>query len=168
MAHPATLSEQADEDVEGGSPDNESVIDLSTGIRNKENLLSTTTGKRRSRGDTLESNASSSPSLQSLPTPSMVAPPTPLGVDALKRLGPGRRRTTTSRGDQQVHEPTTDTCPLLSNLKEVALDTVFSSAPEKIYNLMFTSGFMKEFWLTNQKLTGEHRYPRAHYCSARY
>ncbi|KAM0788113.1 hypothetical protein ACM66B_001280 [Microbotryomycetes sp. NB124-2] len=53
----------------------------------------------------------------------------------------------------KFHPVTTDTCPLLPNLKEVCMDTVFPSSPEKIYNLMFTSGFMKEFWADNQKLT---------------
>ena len=54
----------------------------------------------------------------------------------------------------QMHAPTVDTCPTLKNLKEVCLDTVFPGKPEKIYNLMFTSGFMKNFWAENQKLTG--------------
>ncbi|GAA6038906.1 hypothetical protein JCM8097_000567 [Rhodosporidiobolus ruineniae] len=53
----------------------------------------------------------------------------------------------------KMHPPTTDTLPLLKNLKEVCLDTVFPGKPEKIYNLMFTSGFMKDFWAENQKLT---------------
>ncbi|GAA5915834.1 uncharacterized protein JCM6883_006303 [Sporobolomyces salmoneus] len=53
---------------------------------------------------------------------------------------------------RQVHSVTKDTCPTLKNLKEVCMDTVFPSAPEKIYNLMFTSGFMKDFWTENQKL----------------
>lgn len=34
----------------------------------------------------------------------------------------------------------------------VALDTTYPTVPEKIYNLMFTSGFMKDFWTDNQKL----------------
>ncbi|GAA5899383.1 hypothetical protein JCM8208_001633 [Rhodotorula glutinis] len=50
------------------------------------------------------------------------------------------------------HAPTTDTCPTLKNLKEVCMDAQFPGAPEKIYNLMFTSGFMKGFWAENQKL----------------
>ncbi|BGP14608.1 hypothetical protein JCM10213_002224 [Rhodosporidiobolus nylandii] len=53
----------------------------------------------------------------------------------------------------KVHAPTVDTCPTLKNLKEVCLDTVFPGKPEKIYNLMFTSGFMKDFWAENQRLT---------------
>ena len=39
---------------------------------------------------------------------------------------------------------------------EVAMETVFPGTPEKIYNLMFTSGFMKDFMRENQKLIGEH------------
>ncbi|KAI0756156.1 hypothetical protein C8Q80DRAFT_1092433 [Daedaleopsis nitida] len=37
---------------------------------------------------------------------------------------------------------------------EVAMEAVFPGAPEKIYNLMFTSGFMKDFMRENQKLLG--------------
>ncbi|KAK4048573.1 hypothetical protein OIO90_005743 [Microbotryomycetes sp. JL221] len=57
------------------------------------------------------------------------------------------------RDEFKFHAVTTDTCPLLVNLKEVCMDTMFPSSPEKIYNLMFTSGFMKQFWTDNQKLT---------------
>lgn len=59
-----------------------------------------------------------------------------------------------SRTDLKMHPPTVDACPALRNLKETCMDVVFPSAPEKIYNLMFTSGFMKEFWVGNQKLMG--------------
>lgn len=62
---------------------------------------------------------------------------------------------TTPRADLKIHAATVDTCPTLKNLKEVCMDVVFPSAPEKIYNLMFTSGFMKDFWSENQKLLGE-------------
>ncbi|KAL8280088.1 hypothetical protein RQP46_007418 [Phenoliferia psychrophenolica] len=71
-------------------------------------------------------------------------------ADKLARPAPGSPRT--SRGDLKVHPQTVDTLPTLKNLKEVCMDTTFPSAPEKIYNLMFTSGFMKDFWTNNQKL----------------
>ncbi|TBU38233.1 GRAM-domain-containing protein [Dichomitus squalens] len=35
---------------------------------------------------------------------------------------------------------------------ETAMDAVFPGTPDKIYNLMFTSGFMKDFMRENQKL----------------
>lgn len=54
-----------------------------------------------------------------------------------------------------AHEPTEDTLPLLQELKDTAMDVIFPSTPEKIYNLMFTSGFMREFWVEDQKLMGE-------------
>lgn len=66
----------------------------------------------------------------------------------------GSPRNGTPRTETKVHPITTDTCPTLKDLKEVAMDSVFPSAPEKIYNLMFTSGFMKDFWSDNQKLLG--------------
>ena len=38
---------------------------------------------------------------------------------------------------------------------EVALDVIIPGTPEKIYNLMFTSGFIKDFMRNEQKLMGE-------------
>jgi hypothetical protein len=38
---------------------------------------------------------------------------------------------------------------------ETAMETVFPGTPEKIYNLMFTSGFIKDFMREGQKLLGE-------------
>lgn len=94
-------------------------------------------GKRRlrglrRRGDTADSSAA----------PDRMAPRT------------GRDSPRSPTDSVKIHEPTVDTCPTLKNLKEVCMDAVFPSAPEKIYNLMFTSGFMKEFWADNQKLQG--------------
>jgi hypothetical protein len=37
---------------------------------------------------------------------------------------------------------------------ELAIDVVIPGTPEKIYNLMFTSGFIKEFMRNEQKLQG--------------
>lgn len=80
-------------------------------------------------------------------TPHLVLPP------SLDRR-PSAGKSTQSRAETSVHQVTTDTNDVLRGLKETALDAVFPSAPEKIYNLMFTSGFMKEFWIKNQKLMG--------------
>ena len=38
----------------------------------------------------------------------------------------------------------------------VALDTTFTGTVEKIYNLMFTSGFMRKFLEENEKCTGKY------------
>ena len=38
---------------------------------------------------------------------------------------------------------------------DVAMDTVFPGTPEKIHNLMFASGFIKDFMREDQKLKGE-------------
>lgn len=59
-----------------------------------------------------------------------------------------------TRPGVKSHVVTIDRCQTWKNLKEVCLDTTFPSAPEKIYNLMYTSGFMKEFWSDTQKLLG--------------
>ena len=37
---------------------------------------------------------------------------------------------------------------------ETALDTTFPSTPEKTYNLMFNSGWLKDFMSNDQKLKG--------------
>ncbi|KAJ7174264.1 hypothetical protein C8R46DRAFT_1030972 [Mycena filopes] len=39
-----------------------------------------------------------------------------------------------------------------SHFTETAMDTVIPGTPERIYNLMFASGFMKDFMAVNQKL----------------
>lgn len=38
---------------------------------------------------------------------------------------------------------------------ETAMEVVFPGTPERIHNLMFASGFMKDFMAVNQKLMGE-------------
>ena len=55
---------------------------------------------------------------------------------------------------------------------ELAIDTVMPGTPERIYNLMFASGFLKDFMRENQKLEGKfcfffppsvsHEYVRRH------
>lgn len=55
-----------------------------------------------------------------------------------------------------AHPPTKCPCEKdKAHYNIVALDAVYPAKPEKIYNLLFTSGFMKEFWTGNQKLFGE-------------
>lgn len=54
-----------------------------------------------------------------------------------------------------LHKPTTCACGREGrHLTETALDAIFPSTPEKIYNLMFASGFVKDFMNNNQKLIG--------------
>ncbi|KAJ7367747.1 hypothetical protein DFH08DRAFT_795880 [Mycena albidolilacea] len=53
----------------------------------------------------------------------------------------------------QGHKPTTCACGKEgSHFAEVAMDTVVPGTPDRIYNLMFASGFMKDFMAVNQKL----------------
>jgi hypothetical protein len=42
-----------------------------------------------------------------------------------------------------------------THFSETALETVLPGTPERIHNLMFASGFMKDFMKDNQKLLGE-------------
>ncbi|KAE8266620.1 hypothetical protein A4X09_0g5729 [Tilletia walkeri] len=52
-----------------------------------------------------------------------------------------------------AHRPTTCACEKnKEHYATVVLDNKYPAVPEKMYNLLFTSGFMKDFWQTNQKL----------------
>jgi len=55
-----------------------------------------------------------------------------------------------------THRVTTCVCGREGNhYAEVALDAVIPGTPERIYNLMFASGFLKDFMRENQKLEGK-------------
>lgn len=63
---------------------------------------------------------------------------------------------TASAAKKAPHRATTCPCDKeKKHFQTVVMDTTFPAVPEKMYNLMFTSGFMKEFWTGNQKLLGE-------------
>ena len=65
------------------------------------------------------------------------------GIGAPAKKGPARIKVTQCEcGKSGGHYP------------ETAMDAVFPGTPEKIYNLMFSSGFMKDFMRENQKLLG--------------
>jgi hypothetical protein len=54
----------------------------------------------------------------------------------------------------------TSTCDCLTkgeHYPNVALDTTFTGSVEKIYNLLFTSGFMRQFLEENEKCTGQYK-----------
>jgi hypothetical protein len=57
--------------------------------------------------------------------------------------GKGHARTQCACGKENKH------------YTEIALDTTFPSTPEKVYNLMFNSGWFKTFLTDDQKLKGE-------------
>jgi hypothetical protein len=55
-----------------------------------------------------------------------------------------------------LHGPTTCDCGEKGeHYEKSAMEATFASSPEKIYNLMFTSGFVKDFMVNDQHLTGE-------------
>lgn len=65
------------------------------------------------------------------------------GVDtAALATGKGHAKTECACGKEGKH------------LTETALDTMFPSTPEKTWNLMFNSGWLKDFMSDNQKLRG--------------
>ncbi|BGP23465.1 hypothetical protein JCM10295v2_002361 [Rhodotorula toruloides] len=150
-ALPDTLSTSANshaaaesEDEEGAAAHDAQTSPTSEG--KKERAKKRLKGFRRPRGGTGESTGSTNKSVDfALPAD-----------DADKAKGEGEAGEGKKKGKKGVapaHPPTVDTCPTLKTLKEVCMDTTFPGAPEKIYNLMFTSGFMKDFWAENQKLT---------------
>ncbi|KAJ1018804.1 hypothetical protein NDA16_004609 [Ustilago loliicola] len=56
-------------------------------------------------------------------------------------------------GKRVAHRKTICPCEeKKEHFSSVVLDTTYPAVPEKIYNLLFTSGFMKEFWTNDQKL----------------
>ena len=53
-----------------------------------------------------------------------------------------------------------------SHYSEVAMEAVFPGTPEKIHNLIFASGFMKDFMREEQKLLGASPwFPRPYFTS---
>lgn len=60
-------------------------------------------------------------------------------------------------GGGQGHAPTTCACGKEGkHYSEIALETTLASTPEKVYNLMFASEWIKTFLTENQKLRGEY------------
>ena len=58
-----------------------------------------------------------------------------------------------------VHKVTTCECGREGkHYSELAIDSVIPGTPERIYNLMFASGFLKDFMRDNQKLEGTSRF----------
>ncbi|MCO5565407.1 hypothetical protein L7F22_019080 [Adiantum nelumboides] len=52
------------------------------------------------------------------------------------------------------HRKTTCSCEKdKKHYTTIAMETTYPAVPEKLYNLIFTSGFMKDFWTDNQHLT---------------
>lgn len=65
-----------------------------------------------------------------------------------------RAKSPAPSGKRQPHRKTTCTCEKeKKHFTNVVLDTTYPTKPEKLYNLIFTSGFMKDFWTDNQKLS---------------
>lgn len=82
------------------------------------------------------------------------------GGDAAMQNGSsiGRSKSPAAQSNKKGPHRKTD-CPCDKDKKHystIALDTTYPAVPEKLYNLMFTSGFMKEFWTDNQKLLELH------------
>jgi hypothetical protein len=68
---------------------------------------------------------------------------TPASALDKKAKVPARGPTRCACGEKGDHYP------------EKAMEAVFPSSPESVYNLMFPSSFIKQFMSENQKLTGQ-------------
>lgn len=57
-----------------------------------------------------------------------------------------------------AHAPTQCNCEKggTPHLATTVMDSTFPGSPEKLYNLIFTSGFMRDFLSNDMQLTGEH------------
>lgn len=53
---------------------------------------------------------------------------------------------------------TTCACGKDGHYSETAMDCVLPGTPDRIHNLMFASGFIKDFMVVDQKLTGMHSF----------
>ncbi len=86
------------------------------------------------------------PALDVSLTPDSVSPNGSAAVSLGSVVAPIHKMTFCACGKENKH------------YSELATDTVFPGAPERIYNLMFASGFLKDFMRENQKLEGKSRF----------
>ncbi|SCV74169.1 BQ2448_6601 [Microbotryum intermedium] len=133
--HPDSEEEDADDD--GSQPTKKSSKKRLRGLRKRGGTSEERKGDTKSFTNPGVTSTNVNGSTSRMANPSSSSPGGPSGP---------------SKPAAVLHAVTTDRCPTLKKLKEVCMDVVFPSAPEKIYNLMFTSGFMRTFWTENQKL----------------
>ncbi|KAG8896134.1 hypothetical protein FRB99_009056 [Tulasnella sp. 403] len=106
-------------------------------------------------------NAGRSPglSVEASEEGSIAGPSSPNGFSAegngsLKSPGEAPPSANGTTGKKPAHRATVCECGRQKgHYTEVAMDTVLPGTPEKIYNLMFASGFVKDFMAKEQKLT---------------
>ena len=90
-----------------------------------------------------EDETSGRPALDT-PHALITASPTESGAIPIGPVGPpAHKATSCACGREGQH------------YSEFAIDTVIPGTPERIYNLMFASGFLKDFMRENQKLEGK-------------
>jgi hypothetical protein len=81
-------------------------------------------------------------------------------ANAKEKTSPSNGNNTSTAGSDkaeakpQVHEKTECGCSSSDHYPNVVMDQVYNGTLEKIYNLMFDSGFMKKFLVENQKSLG--------------
>lgn len=155
---------ESDEEGDGNAEETGGGGASSTGVEQPQKAKRRLRGFRRPRGGTGESTKPASGSADASATNGGAGGNGANGSGGADgKSGDDRSREASGSGSataaEKPHAPTSDTCDVLRGLKETCLDSVFPGRPEKIYNLMFTSGFMKDFWAENQKLLGAFAFP---------
>lgn len=88
------------------------------------------------------------------PDMEMTSSTAPAGAD--DAASPDESVDDTAKPKGVAHKSTECACSKAGeHYAEVALDTTFPSTPEKVYNLMFNSGWYRTFMSESQKLRGE-------------
>jgi hypothetical protein len=104
-------------------------------------------------------SATGAPSSESLGFPTSSIDQLPESIDSVDDLSGSRSPGGASTGPKKTvvkRKATECACGKAGqHFSETAMDAIFPSTPEKIYNLMFTSGFVKTFMSEDQKLMGE-------------
>jgi hypothetical protein len=83
---------------------------------------------------------------------SVVEPAAAVGGGAVGKVLPTAKTTECACGKEGKH------------YTETALETVVPGTPDRIYNLLFASGFIKDFMRLDQKLLGENSSPLVLLC----
>ena len=91
------------------------------------------------------------PALEVSPTPDSPSPNGSAAMSVGSVAVPIPKVTYCACGKENIH------------YSELAMDVVIPGTPERIYNLMFASGFLKDFMRENQKLEGKLPYFPSHF-----
>lgn len=157
-SHPVVPTSAALPDSAGIVEDDDEDFALSNAEEHTGNEAETGRKKRRMRKGRFKKNKGSNPVPGATEGGSG-------GVDIDNLEVPGASKGRSSLGNSTTamspsnipHAPTQCNCATSGSghFSNIVMDATFPGSPEKLYNLMFTSGFMKDFLTKDMKLTGE-------------